>query len=68
MFHPRTFGILTIRLVTARRLGWDSGTDNGFWIHVAQAIVFTVLAVWAFQRVARMNIQDGPSRAKRVVS
>jgi hypothetical protein len=25
---------------------------------VAQAIVFTVLAVWAFQRLARENNQD----------
>jgi hypothetical protein len=32
----------------ARRLVWDSGTDNWFWIHVAQAIVLTMLAVWAF--------------------
>ena len=49
---------------TARRLVWDSGTDNLFWIHVAQAIVFTMLAVWAFQRVARVGIQPAPSGAK----
>ncbi len=41
----------------ARRLVWDSGTDPWFWIHAAQAIAFTVLAVWAFQRLARVNIQ-----------
>lgn len=41
----------------ARRLVWDSGTDHWFWIHAAQAIAFTVLAVWAFQRLARVNIQ-----------
>lgn len=33
----------------------DSGTDNWFWIHVAQATVFSVLAVWAFRRLARMS-------------
>ena len=42
----------------ARRLVSDSGTDNWFWIHVAQAIVFTVLAVWAFQRLARESRED----------
>ena len=42
----------------ARRLVLDSGTDNWFWIHVAQAIVFTVLAAWAFQRLAKETSQD----------
>jgi membrane protease YdiL (CAAX protease family) len=42
----------------ARRLVSDSGADNWFWIHVAQAMVFTVVAVWAFQRLARENNQD----------
>lgn len=44
----------------ARRLVLDSGTDNWFWIHVAQAIVFAVLAVWAFQRLARVSSRDAP--------
>ena len=47
----------------ARRLVLDSGTDNWFWIHVAQAIVFTVLAVLAFQRLARESSQDARSRS-----
>lgn len=42
----------------ARRLVRNSGTDIWFWIHVAQAIVFTVLAVSAFQRLARESRQD----------
>jgi hypothetical protein len=29
--------------------------------HVAQAIVFTVLAVWAFHRLARVSSQDALS-------
>ena len=42
----------------ARRLVFDSGTDIWFWIHLAQAIVFTLLAVSAFQRLARESRQD----------
>jgi len=42
----------------ARRLVWSSGTDNWFWIDVAQAIAFTVLAIWAFQRLDRVSSQD----------
>ena len=47
----------------ARRLVPDSGTDIWFWIHVAQAIVFTVLAVSAFQRLTRESSQDALSGA-----
>jgi membrane protease YdiL (CAAX protease family) len=39
----------------ARRLVLQSGTDNWFWIHAAQAIVFAVLAVWAFRRLAKVS-------------
>jgi len=39
----------------ARRLVLQSGTDHWFWIHAAQAIVFTVLAVWAFRRLAKVS-------------
>lgn len=45
----------------ARLLVLESGTDNWFWIHVAQAIVFTMLAVWAFQRLARVSSRDALS-------
>jgi membrane protease YdiL (CAAX protease family) len=47
----------------ARRLVWDSGADIWFWLHVAQAIVFTVLAVWVFQRLAKESSQDALSGA-----
>jgi hypothetical protein len=40
------------------RWSWTVELDNWFWIHVAQAIVFTVLAVWAFQRLAKESSQD----------
>jgi membrane protease YdiL (CAAX protease family) len=65
---PHVIGDLTFFTLVwpndaARRLVWDSGSDNWFWIHVAQAIIFTVLAVWAFQRLARESSQDTLSGA-----
>jgi membrane protease YdiL (CAAX protease family) len=39
----------------ARPLVATSGTDFWFWIHVAQVVVFTALAVWAFSRLARLH-------------
>ncbi|MBB5340387.1 CPBP family intramembrane glutamic endopeptidase [Tunturiibacter gelidoferens] len=53
MIGDLTFFTLVWPHDAARRLVLDSGTDNWFWIHVTQAIVFTVLAIWAFQRLAR---------------
>ena len=41
-----------------RRMVWDAKADNWFWIHLAQAIAFTVLAIFAFQRLARANPHD----------
>ncbi len=66
---PHTIGDLTFFTLVwphdaARQLVWDSGIDNWFWMHVAQAMVFTVLAVLAFQRLARVSLQDAPSGAK----
>jgi len=58
MIGDVTFFTLVWPNDAARRLVLDSGTDNWFWIHVAQAIVFTVLAVWAFQRLAKETSQD----------
>lgn len=37
-----------------RRLIGDGGADAGFWIHVAQGPVFTMLAILAFQRLANI--------------
>jgi membrane protease YdiL (CAAX protease family) len=61
MIGDLTFFILVWPHDAGRRLVSDSGTDNWFWIHVAQAVVFTVPAVWAFQRLARESSQDAPS-------
>ncbi len=35
-----------------RTLVWNGGADMWFWIHVAQAIVFTILAAIAFRNLA----------------
>jgi membrane protease YdiL (CAAX protease family) len=56
-----TFFTLVWPKDAARRLVLASGADNWFWIHVAQAIVFTMLAVWAFRRLARKSSRDALS-------
>jgi hypothetical protein len=61
MIGDVTFFTLVWPKDAARRLVLASGADNWFWIHVAQAIVFTMLAVWAFQRLARESSQDALS-------
>jgi membrane protease YdiL (CAAX protease family) len=53
MIGDLTFFALVWPHDAARRLVLDSGADNWFWIHMAQGVIFTVLAVWAFQRLAR---------------
>ena len=50
----------------ARRLVVEAGTDNWFWIHVAQAIIFTVLAVWAFGRLATVSSAEAASEATTI--
>lgn len=37
----------------ARQLVSEAGTDNWFWIHVAQTVVFGVLAIGAFVRLGK---------------
>jgi membrane protease YdiL (CAAX protease family) len=48
----------------ARKLVWEGGTTGWFWIHMTQAIAFTVLAVWAFQRLASVSMPGQGSEAK----
>jgi membrane protease YdiL (CAAX protease family) len=45
-----------------RRLVWDAGADTWFWIHLAQAVLFTALAIAAFVRLATVS---GPLRARQ---
>jgi membrane protease YdiL (CAAX protease family) len=64
MIGDLTFFTLVWPHDAARRLVSESGTDNWFWIHVAQTIVFTALTVWAFQQLARVSSRDVlPGRA-----
>jgi membrane protease YdiL (CAAX protease family) len=58
MIGDLTFFTLVWPHDAARQLVSESGTDKWFWVHVAQAIVFTALAVWAFQQLARVSSQD----------
>lgn len=37
-----------------RELIWVRGADTWFWIHVAQAVVFALLGIMAFIRLARL--------------
>ena len=39
----------------ARRPVWERGADGWFWIHVAQAVIFTGLAILAFKRLAAVG-------------
>ncbi len=48
-----TFFFLIWPYDAARPLVWRDGADVWFWVHMAQAIVFTILAVLAFRRVVR---------------
>ena len=63
MIGDLTFFTLVWPHDAARRLVWESGTDSWFWMHVAQAVLFAILAVWAFQRLASVSSQDAPLRA-----
>lgn len=65
MVGDLTFFTLVWPHDAARRLVSDGGTDNWFWIHVAQAIVFTALAIWAFQRLARVHSRTDFIEASR---
>jgi membrane protease YdiL (CAAX protease family) len=40
-----------------RRMVWDGGADAWFWVHVAQAMVFTTLALAAFRRLAKITAE-----------
>jgi len=40
---------------TTRRLVVDGGADAWFWIHVAQAVLFTGLAIVAYGRLAKLG-------------
>lgn len=49
-----TFFFLIWPFDSARPLVWRDGADLWFWIYVAQAVIFTILAVLAFRRLKRI--------------
>ena len=55
-----TFFIFVWPRDAARRLVWNGGADSWFWIHAAQAIAFTALAIFAFRRLARVSSRLRP--------
>jgi hypothetical protein len=50
-----TFFTLIWPFDAKRALVWNGGADAWFWIHVAQAIVFTGLAIFVFRLLARQT-------------
>lgn len=48
-----TFFFLVWPQDAARRFVWRDGADGWFWLSLAQAIVFAVLAILAFRQLAR---------------
>ena len=48
---------------TARPLVLLAGPDHWFSIHSAQAVLFTALAIWAFQQLARVATQYASARS-----
>ena len=54
MLGDLTFFALVWPYDAQRRLVWDGGADAWFWIHTAQAVVFTGLAIVAYRKLARL--------------
>jgi hypothetical protein len=50
-----TFFALVWPYDTKRQLVWETGANGWFWLHTAQAIIFTALAIVAFTRLARVS-------------
>jgi len=66
MLGDITFFTLVWRFDPTRRVVWEGGADTWFWLHAAQAAVFTVLAVLAYCRlaeVARLSFSQGAAYA-----
>jgi membrane protease YdiL (CAAX protease family) len=51
-----TFFFLVWPYDTQRRLVWETGADIWFWVHVGQAIIFTVLTILAFRRLSSIIV------------
>ena len=58
MLGDLTFFTLVWPYDTSRRLVWDGGADAWFWIHAAQAAIFTGLSILAYKKLA--SLLDAP--------
>jgi membrane protease YdiL (CAAX protease family) len=63
-----TFFTLVWPFDSTRVVIGEAGPDSWFWIHLAQAIVFTALAFLAFRRLARISTRGGKGTAAPEVS
>jgi membrane protease YdiL (CAAX protease family) len=54
MITDLTFLIFVWPYDAGRRVIWETGADGWFWLHVAQALLFTVLTLLAFRQLARV--------------
>lgn len=60
-----TFFALVWPYDTSRRLVWEGGADAWFWIHAAQAVVLTALAILAYRKLAELPARDPVSTQPR---
>jgi len=51
-----------------RGLIWEGGADAWFWVHSAQALIFTALAVGAFFRLAKVSERSASHGDNRVAA
>ena len=50
-----TFFVLVWPYDPQRRLVFEAGTDGWFWAHIAQVVVFSSFAYWAFRRLRQVS-------------
>jgi membrane protease YdiL (CAAX protease family) len=55
MLGDATFFVFVWPYDGAHHLIWQTGPDNAFWISLAQAVVFTIMAIVAFRQLARVR-------------
>ncbi len=57
-----TFFTLVWPYDKARQLVWEGGADPWFWVHAAQMIIFTALAILAFRHLAKVTTGMPPGK------
>jgi membrane protease YdiL (CAAX protease family) len=51
-----------------RTLVWNTGADGWFWLNAAQAVIFTVLAILAFRRLAKIARERSTGQSTGMLS